>query len=273
LDRWWIRNAAISCAFASGALVAGPGVAGIALARADLFGIDFFGHDDKSGMHHPRPGSGAGAESAGTVARTVAAEPPTARIGSAPENVATPEAAAAGTLAAVPENVSAVTTQGGGGVPRANTTGRAASLPTVATAPSARSVIVRRPPREAAPSSTAPAPALPDTPAFIPLAAPPPESAEPEGRPAPAGPPAPLAPKTKDLLAPGGSGGARVPDSYRAGYAEHLRTADTSDILAAALPGVAGIAGFTLVGAYAGYRQAKGLQQALLAPAPTTILL
>ena len=41
----------------------------------------------------------------------------------------------------------------------------------------------------------------------------------------------------------------------------------------AALPGVAGIAGFTLVGAYAGFRQAKALQRALLAPVPTRILL
>jgi hypothetical protein len=39
------------------------------------------------------------------------------------------------------------------------------------------------------------------------------------------------------------------------------------------LPGVAGIAGFTVLGAYAGYRQAKALQAALLAPVPTRILL
>jgi hypothetical protein len=45
------------------------------------------------------------------------------------------------------------------------------------------------------------------------------------------------------------------------------------DILAAALPGVAGIAGFTLLGAFAGYRQAVGLQKALLAPVPTRIVL
>jgi hypothetical protein len=31
--------------------------------------------------------------------------------------------------------------------------------------------------------------------------------------------------------------------------------------------------GFTVVGAYAGYRQAKALQKALLAPVPTSILL
>ena len=69
------------------------------------------------------------------------------------------------------------------------------------------------------------------------------------------------------------SGAARIPDSYRVGYAEYLRSADTGDLFVAALPGVAGITGFTLVGAYAGYRQAKALQRALLAPAPTSFLL
>jgi hypothetical protein len=80
-------------------------------------------------------------------------------------------------------------------------------------------------------------------------------------------------PQAKDPLAPSDSGIAPIPDSYRAGYAEYLRSASTSDLLFEALPGVAGIAGFTLVGAYAGYRQAKALQRALLAPAPTSILL
>ena len=54
---------------------------------------------------------------------------------------------------------------------------------------------------------------------------------------------------------------------------EYLRAATTSDLFAAALPGVAGIAGFTLLGAYAGYRQARAVQAALLPPVPTRILL
>ena len=84
----------------------------------------------------------------------------------------------------------------------------------------------------------------------------------------------PTAPRrAKDPLAPSNSGIAPVPDSYRTGYAEYLRSADTSDLFVAALPGVAGIAGFTLVGAYAGYRQARSLQRALLAPSPTSFLL
>ena len=65
----------------------------------------------------------------------------------------------------------------------------------------------------------------------------------------------------------------KIPDSFRVGYAEYLRAATTSDLLAAALPGVAGIAGFTILGAFAGYRQAKAVQMALLAPVPTRILM
>ena len=56
-------------------------------------------------------------------------------------------------------------------------------------------------------------------------------------------------------------------------YAEYLRAATTVDLFAAALPGVAGIAGFTLLGAYAGYRQARAVQAAMLPPVPTRFLL
>jgi hypothetical protein len=65
----------------------------------------------------------------------------------------------------------------------------------------------------------------------------------------------------------------KVPDSFRVGYAEYLRAATTTDLLAAALPGAAGLAGFTVIGAFAGYRQAKAVQKALLAPVPTRVLL
>ncbi len=68
-------------------------------------------------------------------------------------------------------------------------------------------------------------------------------------------------------------GAGRIPDSFRVGYAEYLRSATTSDLLVAALPGVAGIAGFTLIGAYAGYRQARAVQAALLPAVPTQIVL
>ena len=76
MDRLWFRSAAICCAFASCALAAGPGFAGVAVAHADLFGIDFFGDDDKSDMHHPRPGSEVSAQSTQASTRIAAAEAP-----------------------------------------------------------------------------------------------------------------------------------------------------------------------------------------------------
>jgi hypothetical protein len=269
LDRLYLRSAAISCAFASCALVGASGFASIATAHADFFGIDFFGHHDKSDMHHPRPGSQAGAESTRSAAGIAAAEAPTAKIGSAPETAAAPESAATRSLASVPEAI-VTATGGGGGLPRANTAGRPGNLARVSSAPSTRSVIIRRTPASVA--DTTPAPLR--SPAVA-LAAPPPELQEPEALPAPEGPPAPAptAPRVLAPLAPGDAPTARMPDSYRVGYAEYLRTADTSDLIVAALPGAAGIAGFTLVGAYAGYRQARAVQKALLAPAPTSILL
>jgi hypothetical protein len=275
LNRLWFRSAAASCALTSCAL-AGPGLAGLAVAHADLFGIDFCGHDDKSELHHPRPGSEVSAQST-RVASVAADEAPMAKIGSAPESLAGPaESVAAPRSAATTSALGvadAVVAPGGGGgaVPRAATIGRAPDLPRVSTAPSTRSVIVRRLPSSSpATGSATPAPMSP----AAALSAPAPEVGEVEGRPAPAGPPAPVPvspwPSTPVLPGPGE---AHATNAFRAGYAEYLRTADTGDLIAAALPGAAGIAGFTLVGAYAGYRQAKALQKALVAPAPTSILL
>ncbi|MFY9917197.1 MAG: hypothetical protein WAL26_02205, partial [Mycobacterium sp.] len=118
-------------------------------------------------------------------------------------------------------------------------------------------------------------PAAPQLPAAAPLAVLP---AAPAVR-----PPAPQAVVIPSTSAPGPGlplapadshrPSVKIPDSFRVGYAEYLRAATTSDLFAAAVPGVAGIAGFTLIGAFAGYRQAKALQRALLAPVPTSILL
>jgi hypothetical protein len=257
------RSAAIGFVFASCAMVVGPGVVGIAQSHA-ILGIgpdilDLFGDDnDKSSLHHPRPGS---EDSSGQAARTVGvttadAGPPVSTFGSVPE--------------------SAGRGGGGGGVPRISGAGRSSNLPPVSSAPITRHIVIRGAPFAAGPAGTpvpefvAPAPrgGL----GVVPLATPPPSTPVPEGRPTPAGPPAP-APRTKNPLAQNNSGGGRIPDSFRAGYAEYLRAATTTDLFVAALPGVAGIAGFTVLGAYAGYRQAKALQAALLAPVPTRILL
>lgn len=255
-------------------MVAGPGFVGIAQSHAilgigpDLF--DLFGDDKKSNLHHPRPDTEVRAQSTRTTAGVAAAEAPMAKVGSAPENVDARAFAAAENVG-IPGNVSG---SGGGGLPRANTAGRADNLPRVSSAPVTRSIVIRGVPRTADSAATVPDYA-PQTPSVVALAAPPPVSPEPAGRPAPAAPPAlsPSAPQAKDPLAPSDSGVLQIPDSYRVGYAEYLRSATTSDLFVAALPGVAGIAGFTLIGAYAGYRQARALQRALLAPVPTRILL
>ena len=259
-------------------MIAGPGVLGIAQSHA-ILGIgpdilDLFGDDDKSDLHHPRPGSEE--SSSGQAARTVGvttadAGPPVSTFGSVPESAARVEGESA-----VPQ--SAGRGGGGGAVPRMTPAGRSSNLPSVPSAPITRNIVIRGAPSTVRPAgSPAPAfvpPALRPGPGVVPLAAPPPSEPVPEGRPTPAAPPTPApAPRTKNPLAPTNSGPGRIPNSFRVGYAEYLRAATTTDLIVAALPGVAGIAGFTVLGAYVGYRQAKALQAALLAPIPTRILL
>lgn len=48
-----------------------------------------------------------------------------------------------------------------------------------------------------------------------------------------------------------------IPDTFRIGYSDYLRTAEVSQIIAAAVPGVAGIVLLTTAGGFVGYRQAK----------------
>jgi hypothetical protein len=52
-------------------------------------------------------------------------------------------------------------------------------------------------------------------------------------------------------------GRAAVPDSFRAGYPEYLRSARMVEVVGLAVPGVAGILALTAVGGLVGYRQAK----------------
>ncbi len=183
--------------------------------------------------------------------------------------------------------------------------GTATRVNAVSTAPSARSVVIRTKPSTAQPdSSVVPAAfiAPSEQPAAVALgsryiesvpAAPPPAAPAPVRVTVPfsvmppAAPaldvPAPLGLPVTTTNQPGPTGRigpahsfsppTKIPDSFRVGYAEYLRAATTTDLLAVALPGVAGIAGFTVIGAFAGYRQAKALQKALLAPVPTRILM
>jgi len=294
VDRACVRSAALSCAFACGALVVGPGMVGTAVAHAGIFGIggiDFFGHDDnKSRQHHPRPGADTGGQASRTTPGAGAeVAPPEAKIGnepvsassvSAPQSLAVASAPQAMTTAGAPESLNRVGVPeslthgaGGGGVaPRSVGMGRASNLPPVPTAPATRGVVIRGMQGGAGTVTPSFAPRAPVT---APLAAPPPAPPVRDGRPAPAAPPSP-SPQSPFANIPGVpsiSGVAPLPDSFRVGYHEYLRTASTSDLFVAALPGVAGIAGLTLVGAYAGYRQARGLQRALQAPAPTSVML
>ncbi len=236
-----VMRSAVGCLIACGALTVGPSLFGTAMARADLLG------------------GGGGINVLGVDV-----------LGSGKTK-----------------------TSGGGAV------GGPARLGAVSTAPSTRSVVIRTngpaaqpavaqtiPAASIAPAAYAPAtmmgaplidtvPAAPQLPAAAPLAVLP---AAPAVR-----PPAPQAVVIPSTSAPGPGlplapadshrPSVKIPDSFRFGYAEYLRAATTSDLFAAAVPGVAGIAGFTLIGAFAGYRQAKALQRALVAPVPTSILL
>ena len=241
-------------------MVVGPGIVGSAVAHAGLFGFDFldiFGDDDKkSAMHHPRPGADGG-QAARTVGITTSdAGPPVPTFGSIPESAGRGR-------------------DGGGRLPSSSGVGRPSNLPKVSSAPITRNIVIRVAPSEATPDPQVVPPALGQEPSAVPLASPPPSPPIPEGRPTPAAPPAPApAPRTKNPVTPNISGlPVKLPDSFRPGYAEYLRAATTTDLLVAALPGVAGIMGYTVAGAYAGYRQARALQAALLAPVPTSVLL
>ena len=153
MDRVWIRSAAFSCAFACGAMVVGPGVLGTAVAHAilgigpDLDIFDLFGDDDqKSSLHHPRPGA---EDVSGQAARTVGvttsdAGPPVSTFGSVPES-----AGPVGISGGLPENVSRG--GGGGAVPRSGSAGRSSNLPSVPSAPITRTIVIRGAPPQAHP--------------------------------------------------------------------------------------------------------------------------
>ena len=225
MDRSRIRVAAVSCAIACGTMVAGPGVVGSAVASADgLFGIDIdiFGHDDKK-SDHADVVVGVGQTQFGGVS---------------------------------------------GAGPRRGGARRAPNLAPVPTAPSTRSIVIRAahpasvPAAPVAPAPVIVPPVVPPPPVVVPLApAPAPSPLAPA--PSPAAPPSPVIqqprtnhqPALADSLSP-----QAIPESFRVGYADYLRAADVIDLLAVALPGVAGILASTAAGGVVGYRQARAAQ-------------
>lgn len=165
-----------------------------------------------------------------------------------------------------------VTVSGGGGgaagAPTNRSLGRAPNLAPVPTAPSSRTIVIRSAPPKA-PAAPAPAiaapPAVPIVPAPVavppaPVVSVPAPAAPPAGLP-PAVPSAPAvpAPRSEPPVAQPHSVPA-VPESFRLGYADYLRTASTSDLLFAVLPGLGGMLLMTAAGGAVGFRQARAAQ-------------
>jgi hypothetical protein len=236
-----LTRSAIGCAIACSAFVVGPSLVGAAVANADLAGVgggvggvDVLGVDLLGGGGKAKSVNG-GQPRTGTVSTAPSTRSVVIR---SKGSVASPAAETAAAPAFAPAAYAAPTMMGS---------------PLVDAVPAA--------PPAAVPLWGGLLP-LPSAPAF----GPPPPQAVPVI-------PSTSAPSPGSPLAPGDSLRPPTPDTFRVGYSEYLRSATNMDILAAALPGVAGIAGFTLLGAFAGYRQAVGLQKALLAPVPTRIVL
>jgi hypothetical protein len=242
-----LMRTAIGCAVACGAFVAGPLSFGAAVADAGVLGIGGGGDGidvlgvDVLGGGSKKSGSG------GTVARA--------------SSVSTTPSARSVVIRTKP-----AATQPQSAIAPAAFTAPSAQLPAVALGSRHVEFVPEAPPQAA----TAPVPV--SVPSLVmPPAAPALDVPVPQGLPVTTT----KQPGPNGLIGPSDSFSppTKIPESFRVGYAEYLRAATTTDLLAAALPGVAGIAGFTIIGAFAGYRQAKALQMALLAPVPTRVLL
>ncbi len=157
---------------------------------------------------------------------------------------------------------------GGGGVPLNGNISRAPNLAPVPTAPSSRKIVIRSAPPKApaAPAPAAPvapvAPApvvVPPAPVVVPpapvITAPAPSGAPPAAPIAPVIPAPRSAPPAAQLLS-----GPAAPESFRLGYTDYLRTASTSDLLFAVLPGLGAMVLMTAAGGVVGFRQARAAQ-------------
>lgn len=218
------------------------------------------GHDRPGGRHdHPRgQASSSDDDQTGTANRS-----------STSGDVA--ESAIPGARITPPAVVAGSGGNGVSRVPASGSAGRAPNLAPVPTAPSSRSVVIRAdPPAAPAPSApvarvVAPPVVVPPVP-VVPIVVPPPVAAPSAGGGAPAAPAAPaLTPPPPNAPAPAAPPPDAIPDSFRIGYADYLRTANTVDLLFAVLPGMAGLVLLTAAGGAIGLRQARAAQ-ALPAP-------
>ncbi|WP_231376646.1 hypothetical protein [Mycobacterium sp. 141] len=180
----------------------------------------------------------------------------------------------------------------GGGATMGGRIGRSPSLASVPTAPSSRQIVVRAPlpgtlfaPAEAGPEAGSPVLATPSSPVVaspvpvalprlsvvvspVPVVLPPLSVAVPPGTagggvPA-AAPPTPSAPQvtapTVQAAQPTTPVISAAPETFRAGYPDYLRVADTPGLLFAVLPGLAGIVLLTATGGALGIRQARAIR-------------
>ncbi|MGV0804778.1 hypothetical protein [Mycolicibacterium setense] len=210
--------------------------------------------------------SGSTSSSSSSSARSAATEqaPQSAGVTGTAEQAPTAAITTGGTAAAAqaPSAVVSGGGGGGGGAPANGNLGRAPNLAPVPTAPSSRKIVIRSAP-PAAPAVQAPAAPVAPAPVVappVPVIPAPMPSAPPAGAP-PAAPSAPSAPApqseppvSQPISVPA------VPESFRIGYADYLRTASTSDLLFAVLPGLGGIVLMTAAGGVAGFRQARAAQ-------------
>lgn len=276
----------------------GTGVASADLFGIDIDILDIFDHKEKKKSDHsakignqrnggpkksggslggpnastgPKAKVGASESSAPSARSASTAQAPqsagvTGATGQAPQSAGVtgttgqaPSAAVIGGTAQAPTAVVSGGGGGGAGVPTNGNIGRAPNLAPVPTAPSSRQIVIRSsPPKAPVPAApaapVAPAPVVvapvPVIPAPVPFA--PPVGAAPSApvNPAPRSEP----PAVQALSVP------PVPESFRLGYTDYLRTASTSDLLFAVLPGLGGMLLMTAAGGVVGFRQARAAQ-------------
>lgn len=280
----------------AGAAVASADLFGIDFDVLDIF--DHHKEKKKKSDHGAKVGAqrnGGSQKSNGSLGGANVSSPPKAKVGAAqssgpavrstaadeaPQSVGagtTDQAPSAAVTAETVEAPTAVISGGGGGggggggaagVPRNGNIGRSPNLAPVPTAPSSRKIVIRSTPPKAPAAPAAPVgpvapapvasppvvlPAVPALPAPLPSA--PPVVAPPAAPSAPViTPPRSAPPAAQPLSVPA------VPESFRLGYTDYLRTASTTDLLFAVLPGLGGIVLMTAAGGVVGFRQARAAQ-------------